>query len=246
MQAVTTLQGCCRAPLSLGAADASIKTACLPAHKQRTGGLSFPPVFFNMGPLSSPAGGWLHSERIPQLFFFFLPRMHLLTTRWPQTPRLRLRLLPALFILEFCCLTTLLGLVGYANPNTWRGALLTDGLASGFTTLKTPTPLIWRPMSVPPPLQLSPPPYSLAAKRAIGIKRGEKLTPAKQSNHSHPLPNRRQFPPPGSASGVLHSLGIPTAPSRDHANPPHRHVVRVECGVPDRIREGRRGRVVLE
>jgi hypothetical protein len=69
--------------------------------------------------------------------------MQLTTTAWPREPRFTLTLL---LILEFLCLTTLLGLFGYANPDTYRSELLRDGLASGFEEPTFTTPLVWQPM----------------------------------------------------------------------------------------------------
>ncbi|KAA8904796.1 hypothetical protein FN846DRAFT_951928 [Sphaerosporella brunnea] len=56
---------------------------------------------------------------------------------------MQLSILTTFLILEFLCLTTLFGLVGYANPNTYRSALLEDGLASGLEMSASPIPVVW-------------------------------------------------------------------------------------------------------
>ncbi|KAI5856006.1 hypothetical protein BZA05DRAFT_442673 [Tricharina praecox] len=81
--------------------------------------------------------------------------------RWPSAPQKSRYILPGLLILEFGCLTALFGLFGYANPNTYRSALLDDGVASGFVAKSTYTPgstdvpLVWRPVATTVSLYLT-------------------------------------------------------------------------------------------
>jgi len=71
---------------------------------------------------------------------------------WPSAPQKIRYVLPGLLIIEFGCLTALFGLFGYAKPDTYRSALLTDGLANGFVAKSSSAPgsslipLVWQPV----------------------------------------------------------------------------------------------------
>lgn len=89
-----------------------------------------------------------------------------ITTRTWRSPRV----VTCLMIVQFLCLTTLLGLVGYANPDTYRTQLWKDGISNNLVNATyTDTPaLVWQPRCLS--LQSHPtPPLTVSRATTISL-----------------------------------------------------------------------------